>query len=98
MGSFHPRAQIRYLNHFFLVGAQELGVVRFRAKVGMSNKPSIHLFRDKLKFKEVHVYGCEVVFVMLCRISWFLCDLECKSIHATKLPTIPDNFLFTSYY
>ena len=43
-----------YIYIFFLsVGVCELQVCRFRAKVGMDNKPSLCLFKDKLKFKEV---------------------------------------------
>jgi len=39
---------------FFLPGAIELNVKKFQAKIGMDNIASLSLFRDKLKFKEVH--------------------------------------------
>ena len=37
----------------FFSGIRELGIDEFRAKVKMDNNPSLTLFRDKLKFREV---------------------------------------------
>ena len=35
------------------IGVTELGVRRYRAKIGKSNVPSLSLFKSKLDFKEV---------------------------------------------
>ena len=35
------------------IGAQELDIKRFRAKVALDNKASFNLFENKLGFKEV---------------------------------------------
>ena len=51
---FDIMPEIMKLGVYFLhAGVSELGMSVFRAKVGMSNTASFHLFKDKLSFKEV---------------------------------------------
>ena len=38
-----------------LIGVCELGIRRFRSKISTDNKASIGLFKNRLKFKKVHV-------------------------------------------